>query len=499
MGRELSTIVRDLPVDLDLEAARLGDYDRETVIRLFREYEFRTLIERLPAMTGETAGENAEALRRSSTSGTVPAARVAGAARPAGWGSGRPMRPPVGGGGLQLSLDFDTVAGPVGDPGEAGRLMAGPQRTGRRRRASRAARRRSAERARGRDRRPGTDRGRRRRPGRRASGRGWRRSRRSASRSSFDDPRPRRGTPLAFAVAGRGRARRRREGAEAADRAAPHARRAPGTPLVGHEVKPILVAAASRDDAGAPDDCPSSSTPRSPRTSSTRPCAASRSPTSSPSGSTSILPPAEELAPRPAPASRRCRRSPSATRSRARSRRRASSACSARSSCRSSRSSPAWRRTASRSTSRRSGVLDREFAAEIARLEAEIYAAVGHQFNLGRPSSSAGPVLRAGPAEGQADQDRLLDRRLGARGAAPGPPDDRQAPRLADLHEAPLDLRRGAADAASPPTAGCTRRSTRPSPRPGACRRPTRTSRTSRSGRRSGGGSGGRSWPAPRT
>src|SRR6478735_4563303 len=56
MGKDLTTIVRDLPVEFDLEAARLGDYDRETVIRLFREYEFRTLIERLPAMTGEDPG-----------------------------------------------------------------------------------------------------------------------------------------------------------------------------------------------------------------------------------------------------------------------------------------------------------------------------------------------------------------------------------------------------------------------------------------------------------
>ena len=63
MGQDLSTIVRDLPVEFDLEAARLGDYDRETVIRLFREFEFRSLIERLPAMTGETAGETAEALQ----------------------------------------------------------------------------------------------------------------------------------------------------------------------------------------------------------------------------------------------------------------------------------------------------------------------------------------------------------------------------------------------------------------------------------------------------
>ena len=54
MGKDLTTIVRDLPVDFDLEAARLGDYDRETVIRLFREYEFRTLDR---AAAGDDRGE----------------------------------------------------------------------------------------------------------------------------------------------------------------------------------------------------------------------------------------------------------------------------------------------------------------------------------------------------------------------------------------------------------------------------------------------------------
>src|SRR5881628_1563072 len=75
-GRELTTIVRDLPVQLDLEAARLADYDRETVIRLFREYEFRTLIERLPAMSGESAADKVQALREVATGGTVAAAKV---------------------------------------------------------------------------------------------------------------------------------------------------------------------------------------------------------------------------------------------------------------------------------------------------------------------------------------------------------------------------------------------------------------------------------------
>src|SRR5258705_491906 len=86
MGRELSRIVRDLPIQIDLEAARLGDYDRDTVVRLFREYEFRTLIERLPPMAGESAEQRADSLRSVVESGYVPAARVAG--RPDGWGAG---------------------------------------------------------------------------------------------------------------------------------------------------------------------------------------------------------------------------------------------------------------------------------------------------------------------------------------------------------------------------------------------------------------------------
>ena len=45
----------------------------------------------------------------------------------------------------------------------------------------------------------------------------------------------------------------------------------------------------------------------------------------------------------------------------------------------------AWRRPASPSTARRSACLDVEFAGEMARLEAEIYADVGHEFTLGSP------------------------------------------------------------------------------------------------------------------
>ena len=127
MGRELSRIVRDLPIALDLEAARLGDYDRDTVVRLFREYEFRTLIERLPPMAGELAQQRSDSLRSVVESGYVPAARVAG--RPEGWGSrpwpaGRPS-----GGELQLRLDFDAVSGSAHDDRDGDGLAGGTGRT----------------------------------------------------------------------------------------------------------------------------------------------------------------------------------------------------------------------------------------------------------------------------------------------------------------------------------------------------------------------------------
>jgi len=87
LGRDLSTIVRDLPIEFDLSAARLRDYDRDTVVRLFREYEFRTLIERLPAMEGETSEQRLERLRSVAESGYVPAVpRVGGrAGQRRGW------------------------------------------------------------------------------------------------------------------------------------------------------------------------------------------------------------------------------------------------------------------------------------------------------------------------------------------------------------------------------------------------------------------------------
>jgi DNA polymerase-1 len=48
MSRELGRILTDAPVELDLDACRLADYDREAVKNIFQELEFRSLMGRLP-------------------------------------------------------------------------------------------------------------------------------------------------------------------------------------------------------------------------------------------------------------------------------------------------------------------------------------------------------------------------------------------------------------------------------------------------------------------
>ena len=112
VSRELMRLVRDVDVELDLERGRVGEYDREAVIRLFREYEFRTLIDRLPPLAGERPEDAVAAMRELREAG-FPAAQGRGST---GGGAGRGMavgsaatRPD--GGSLQLSLDFDVVSG----------------------------------------------------------------------------------------------------------------------------------------------------------------------------------------------------------------------------------------------------------------------------------------------------------------------------------------------------------------------------------------------------
>ncbi len=112
--RELVTVRSDTPVELALEPARLGDYDRQEVLRLFREYEFRSLVERLPGMTGEDVHAPGELLREADRLGPVPAVAVAGRPTAA-------QRMAAEGGGMQLSLDFDAATGGGRAPSEPSR------------------------------------------------------------------------------------------------------------------------------------------------------------------------------------------------------------------------------------------------------------------------------------------------------------------------------------------------------------------------------------------
>ncbi|MEX1169702.1 MAG: DNA polymerase I [Chloroflexota bacterium] len=239
MGHELSRIVCDVPIEFDLESARLGDYDRDTVVRLFREYEFRTLIERLPPMAGESAQQRSDTLRTVVESGYVPAARVAG--RPEGWGAGRAAGRPSGG-ELQLRLDFDSVAGtPVAE--EQAAADGGSPRT-----FEPAEDLPTALAAAivdpGRIEVRGPDRIEELAP--------WLAGQPAVGVALLaDDPRPRRGSPLALAVAGPDGRVVAADGAEAADALRRLLARI-ATPLVGHEVKALLVAAFSDDPASTP-------------------------------------------------------------------------------------------------------------------------------------------------------------------------------------------------------------------------------------------------------
>ncbi len=371
-GRELSTIVRELPVTLDLDAARLGDYDRDTVIRLFREYEFRTLIERLPAMSGESAADKVAALREVATSGTVPAARV-GSERPDGWGSGRPIRAgSLGGEGLQLSLDFDTVSRPAREPldGATGAGTRAPARfddlpTALGATISDPGRIEIVAAADV----PGVD--------------PWLAEQASVGASIvFDDPRPRRGKALAYAVAGADGRVVAGLGTEAAD-ALRRAVEARDLPLVAHEAKPILVARFAADPA-APTTRVEFDTQVAAyilnaalRSQSIADVVAERLDL--------VLPPPKELEPVH------------------RAGLEALSALAARDSLARALQEeglerlfreielpliPVLARMEAAGIAvdlEALAVLDREFGAEIARLEEEIYGAVGHQFTIGSP------------------------------------------------------------------------------------------------------------------
>ena len=58
-GKMLTTIVRDMPFNLDLEGARFWRFDRNKVVSLLRELEFFSMISRIPGPIGDGTGDEA--------------------------------------------------------------------------------------------------------------------------------------------------------------------------------------------------------------------------------------------------------------------------------------------------------------------------------------------------------------------------------------------------------------------------------------------------------
>jgi len=72
LSRRLATIVRDTPVQLDLDNCRVRSFDREPVLTLFRELEFRSLVERF-LEPEQRQLQPAGAVRQLSLFGAAPA------------------------------------------------------------------------------------------------------------------------------------------------------------------------------------------------------------------------------------------------------------------------------------------------------------------------------------------------------------------------------------------------------------------------------------------
>lgn len=62
-SRELATVVRDVPVELELERCEVHDFDRDQVVEIFRSLEFRSLLSRLPELPSDGVTDDAPPVR----------------------------------------------------------------------------------------------------------------------------------------------------------------------------------------------------------------------------------------------------------------------------------------------------------------------------------------------------------------------------------------------------------------------------------------------------
>ena len=70
-SKELSTIVKDVPIKLDLKTCQVSHYERDEVARLFQELEFINLLPRLPQMKGDGSRPSAVESRIVSTAAAL--------------------------------------------------------------------------------------------------------------------------------------------------------------------------------------------------------------------------------------------------------------------------------------------------------------------------------------------------------------------------------------------------------------------------------------------
>ncbi len=124
LSKRLATIVRDVPVNLDPEECVLKEYDDAAVKALFEEYDFRTLLPRLPRPVGTNKKTVPDVEGSLTISGNGKAAADAAA--------GGTSRAVVSGaaGSAQVTFDFDqpvTVVGEAGPLDVATEIVDGPQ------------------------------------------------------------------------------------------------------------------------------------------------------------------------------------------------------------------------------------------------------------------------------------------------------------------------------------------------------------------------------------
>jgi DNA polymerase-1 len=71
LSQKLSAIVTDIPLEFDLQSCEAKNYDRDKVVELFRELEFRTLLNRIPDSKAVVDGQQMSLFKTSTTKSEI--------------------------------------------------------------------------------------------------------------------------------------------------------------------------------------------------------------------------------------------------------------------------------------------------------------------------------------------------------------------------------------------------------------------------------------------